>query len=150
MYGKEQEIVSTKAQLDLLLDKKNQLSLSAITAYDEEKKFALKQQLKSLEAEIAALRQQLQELEQASPHSFSEKEGAAKIHALIAAGDLSSALENLMMSLKGQERNTVILLQSRLNNLQKEISEGTLSNDNIKLEQARITKSALDLCDQLD
>ena len=75
MYGKEQEIKTIKAQLDLLLEKKSQLSLSAITAYDEEKKFALKQQIKGLEEDIAALRQQLRELEEPTPQLVASPNG---------------------------------------------------------------------------
>lgn len=153
MYGKEQEIKTIKAQLDLLLEKKSQLSLSAITAYDEEKKFALKQQIKSLEEDIAALRQQLRELEEPSPPPIATpqgNEGVAAIRALIAAGELKAALAALLAALDGEDRNATILLQSRLNVLEKEIDSGTISNSDAKLERAKITNAAVNLCDRLE
>lgn len=153
MYGKEQEIATIKAQLDLLLEKKSQLSLSAITAYDEEKKFALKKQIKSLEEDIGGLRQQLRELEGPSPQLTATpqgNEGVDAIRALIAAGELKAALSDLFAALKGEDRNTVLLLQSRINALEKEIGFDTISNSDAKLERAKITKAALDLCDRLE
>ena len=153
MYGKEQEIATIKAQLDLLLEKKSQLSLSAITAYDEEKKFALKKQIKSLEEDIGGLRQQLRELEGPSPQLIATpqgNEGVDAIRALIAAGELKAALSALFAALKGEDRNTVLLLQSRINALEKEIGNDTISNSDAKLERAKITKAALDLCDRLE
>jgi cell division protein FtsL len=152
MYGKEQEIRTIKAQLDLLLEKKSQLSLSAITAYDEEKKFALKKQIKSLEEDIATLRQQLRELEESSSQLIATSqgnEGIDAIRALIATGELKAALAALFAALKGEDRNTMLLLQSRINALEKEISNDTISNSDAKLERAKITKAALDLCDRL-
>lgn len=153
MYGKEQEIATIKAQLDLLLEKKSQLSLSAITAYDEEKKFALKQQIKGLEEDIADLRQQLRELEGSSSQLIASpkgNEGTDAIRTLIAAGELKAALVAMYPALKGEERNTALLLQSRINAMEKEIDNGTISNSDAKLERAKITKAALALCDRLE
>ena len=153
MYGKEQEIKTIKAQLDLLLEKKSQLSLSAVTAYDEEKKFALKKQIKSLDEDIAGLRQQLRELEEPSPQLVASpqgNEGVDAIRALIAAGELKAALAALLAALDGEDKNATILLQSRLNVLEKEIDSGTISNSDAKLERARITNAAVNLCGRLE
>jgi uncharacterized coiled-coil protein SlyX len=148
MYGKEQEIASIKAQLDLLLDKKNQLSLSAITAYDEEKKFALKQQISELDLQVDALRERLQDLEQAAPAPVgSAADGKkAKIQALIADGELGEALDELSDELKGNEQSGLILLKSRLNRLRQDERNGVISFENAGIERAKITAAALDLC----
>lgn len=154
MYGKEQEIATIKAQLDLLLEKKSQLCLSVITTYDEEKKFGLKKQITTLSQEIEDLRQKLQELErplaQSARDLTEDSENADSIRAHIASGELKSALLVLQKLLTGEDRNTVFLLQSRLNGLQKELTNDTISNDNAKLERAKIIKAALDLCNLIE
>ncbi len=67
MHGLEQETEGLKRTLDLLIEKKNQLSRALAIAYDEEKKFALQKQLQELEAEIKAIREQLEDLTRQGP-----------------------------------------------------------------------------------
>jgi len=55
----EKEIEGLKSNLDLLVKKKNALSKSLITAYDEEKKFALEELIADLEKQIKELKLKL-------------------------------------------------------------------------------------------
>ncbi|MBK9488933.1 MAG: hypothetical protein IPO07_09135 [Haliscomenobacter sp.] len=67
MHGIDKEIEGYKTKLDLLIDKKNRLDLAMVTAYDEEKKFGLQQQVDGLEGEIKSLQERIKDLEQQIP-----------------------------------------------------------------------------------
>ena len=148
MYGIEQEIAGIKAQLDVLLEKKNQLNLSLVIAYDDEKKFGLRQQIKNLDSEIAALRQQLRDLEQQTSGSGTpiRAENRAEVKELVAKGKLNEARTALEELLTDSEKNSAVLLKSRLAVLEGEKSQGIISQGDYTLERNKITASILALC----
>jgi len=150
MYGIEQEIAGIKAQLDVLLEKKNQLNLSLVIAYDDEKKFGLRQQIKNLDIEIAALRQQLRDLEQQTSGSGTpiRAENRAEVKELVAKGKLKEALTALEELLTDAEKNSAVLLKSRLAALEGEKNQGIINQGDYTLERNKITAAVLALCNR--
>jgi hypothetical protein len=151
MHGLDQEIKGIKSQLDILIDKKIQLDISLVTAYDEEKKFALKRQVTELEEQIETLRGKLTALESRNTGQSEDQAlptDKNQIKKLIANSKLSEALQALEAITKGSDQNDVLLLQARLSALNRNFNNGIISQGDANLERARISNSALDLCDR--
>lgn len=63
MYGVEKEIEGYKILLDELIEKKNEIQVEQVNAYDVEKKLSLKKSVRKLEEEINECRQKMVGLE---------------------------------------------------------------------------------------
>ncbi len=151
MHGLEQEIKGIKSQLDLVIDKKNQLDVSLVTAYDEEKKFALKRQITELEEQIENLRGKLTALESRNTAQNDDQAlptDKSQIKKLIANSKLSEALQALEAITTGSDQNDVLLLQARLSALNRNFNNGIISQGDANMERARISNSALEFCDR--
>ncbi|HOY16953.1 MAG TPA: TIR domain-containing protein [Haliscomenobacter sp.] len=159
MHGIDKLIEGYKTKLDLLIDKKNRLDLAIVTAYDEEKKFGLQQQVDGLEGEIKTLQDRIRELEQQKPatpattprpNTPQVPQNKDQLLALISDGQLKEALGYLSTLLPARERNDLVLLQSRFNGLERNLNSGIMLQADAGVERARITAATLAMCDRVE
>lgn len=68
----------------------------------------------------------------------------------IADSKLELAIKTLAGHVKGEEKNDLIGLQSRLSALEKHVNGGTISIDNANIERNQISKALINLCDRLE
>lgn len=63
----------------------------------------------------------------------------------IANGNLGEAIKGLLEMVEGNLKNDVILLQSRLNGLERQERLGTIDHGTAGIERARITSAVLSM-----
>ena len=75
---------------------------------------------------------------------------------LIASNKMKEAIDVLLNYVKNNEDirkslvNDIILLSSRLNSIERSSNRGIITNSEVNIEKNRITKSILDLIEELD
>lgn len=103
----------------------------------------VKEELKELDAEIAELATQKISKNPPKENPIDVK---AKVITLVAEGEIEEAIE---LTTKTWDKTELILLSSRFNQLKSSHSNGVLSYDDYKVENARITSSLLETLKKL-